>query len=198
MHRKRVLWTLLILAGIGGVTGFFSYRHHHRFKHLRTHEQGMVYRAAWLEPDALAEVIEKYQIRSVVNLCDPGEMGEDRWTGERRTVTNAGARLIELPMTLSTDASHPDIRKHLEVMNNPDNYPMLVHCQHGVTRTAKFLAIYDIVYRGKTGETSLSEQPLFGRNRHNVNIRAFVKSFEGSHRKLYPTATADRLSILRN
>jgi len=198
MHRHRVRWTLLALAIAACAAGGFLYRQHHRYKHFRAHEEGMVYRSAWLEPDALQAVIEKHQIRAVVNLCRPGEMGEDRWVGERRAVTDAGARLIELPMTVSTEASHPEIAKHLAVMSNPDNYPMLVHCQHGVTRTAKFLAIYDIVYRKQTGSESLAAQPLFGREQHNVNVRAFVKNFEKDHRKLYPTASAERLSILRN
>jgi protein tyrosine/serine phosphatase len=198
MHRHRVRWTLLALAIAACTAGGFLYRQHKRYKHFRVHDEGMVYRSAWLEPDALQTVIEKYQIRTVVNLCNPGEMGEDRWVGEREAVTNAGARLIELPMTLKTEASDPEIAKHLAVMNDPDNYPMLVHCQHGVTRTAKFLAIYDIVYRNKTGEESLAAQPLFGREQYNVNVRAFVTNFERDHRKLYPTASSERLSILRN
>jgi protein tyrosine/serine phosphatase len=198
MHRNRVRWTLLALAITACIAGGILYRQHQRYKHFRVHDEGMVYRSAWLEPDALANVIEEHQIRTVVNLCAPGEMGEDRWVKERAAVTNAGARLIELPMTLSTDASDPEIARHLAVMNDPDNYPMLVHCQHGVTRTAKFLAIYDIVYRKQTADESLAAQPLFGRDRHNVNVRAFVKNFERDYRTLYPTASAGRLSVLRN
>jgi protein tyrosine phosphatase len=195
--RKRTLWTLLLVCTTAGAAVGFLYHQHKRYKHLHVHEKGMVYRSAWLEPDAMQEVIEKYQIRTVVNLCAPGEMGVERWGAERAAVTNSGARLIELQMTLSTDASDPLISRHLAVLNNPDNYPLLVHCQHGVTRTAKFLAIYDIVYRRQTGEQSLAAQPLFGRDQHNVNIRAFVKDFEKKRRELYPTARADRLSTLR-
>ncbi|MCH8829776.1 MAG: dual specificity protein phosphatase family protein, partial [Planctomycetes bacterium] len=172
-------------------------RHHRRYKHLVAHEEGMMYRSAWLEPDALAEVIEKYQIRTVVNLCNPGEMGEERWVKEREAVTNSGARLIELSMPLSVDPSDPQIARQIAVLNSVDNYPMLVHCQHGVTRTAKFLAIYDIIYRGKTADESLTAQPLFGRKEHNVNVRAFVNNFEKEHRRLYPAATAERLKVLR-
>lgn len=198
MHRNRARWTLLALAITACIAAGILYRRHQRYKHFRVHEEGMVYRSAWLEPDAMQEIIEKYQIRAVVNLCAPGEMGEDRWVQEREAVKNAGARLIELPMTLGTNASDPEIAKHLAVMNNPDNYPMLVHCQHGVTRTAKFLAIYDIVYCKRTARESLAAQPLFGRDRQNVNVRAFVKNFERDYHRLYPTASAERLSVLRN
>ncbi|GAB4150175.1 MAG: hypothetical protein Tsb009_24850 [Planctomycetaceae bacterium] len=198
MFRNYRYWILaLVLSGVG-ISTFLLVRHHKRYKHLAVHEEGMMYRSAWLEPDAMSEVIEKYQIRTVVNLCNPGEMGEDRWIQERQAVTNAGARLIEIPMPLTIDATDPIVAKHIEVLNDPNNYPMLVHCQHGVTRTAKFLTIYDILYRGKSAEDSLAAQPLFGRKDHNVNVRAFVKNFEKEHKTLFPTATAERLKPLRN
>ena len=197
MFRKYRIWILMTVLIGSGLATFFLVHHHRRYKHLAVHEEGMMYRSAWLEPDALSEVIEKYQIRAVVNLCNPGEMGEARWEEERKAVTNAGSRLIELPMPLTVDASDPLVARHIEVLNDPNNYPMLVHCQHGVTRTAKFLTIYDILYRGKTAKNSLAAQPLFGRKDHNVNVRAFVKNFEDKHRTLYPTATAERHSVLR-
>ncbi|MEX2288114.1 MAG: hypothetical protein WD648_13550 [Planctomycetaceae bacterium] len=191
------LWVVVaFVLAAAALTGGWQYRQHQRYKHLVVHQPGMVYRSAWLEPDVLSDVIETYQIRAVINLCKPGEMGEQRWIDERHAVANAGARLIELEMPTSVDPADPAIEKHLQVMSDPDNYPMLVHCQHGVTRTAKHLAIYDIVFRGLTGDQSLAAQPKFGRDDHNVNVRAFVRSFEQQRHKLYPTAYADNLKIL--
>lgn len=196
MFRKPRFWILTTLLVCVSVAGWSVYQHR-RFKHWAVHEEGMMYRSAWLEPDVLDEVIEEHQIRSVVNLCNPGEMGDERWVKQRLAVKNAGAKLIELPMPLTVDSADPQIAKHLEVLNNPDNYPMLVHCQHGVTRTAKFLSIYDIAYRGQTAEKSLSAQPLFGRKQQNKHVQAFVKDFETKHKTLYPTASAERLKVLR-
>lgn len=190
-----ILFTLAVLVAMGG--GYW-YRHHSRYNHVAVHEPGMMYRSAWVEPDVMSELIEKWQIRTVVNLCAPGEMGEHRWAVERETVRNAGARLLELPMPNTIDATDPGIRPHLAALSNPDNYPMLVHCQHGVTRTSKFLAIYDICFRGKTAAESLTAQPLFGRDEHNVNVQAFCREFEKTHPGLYPDATASRLDVLRN
>ena len=190
--------TLLVsLAVAAAVFGGYAYRTHQRYKHVAVHEPGMVFRSAWLEPDVLAELISKHQIRSVVNLCAPGEMGEHRWAVERETVRNAGARLLELSMTSSIDPTDPGIQPHLEALADPDNYPMLVHCQHGVTRTSKFLAIYDICFRGKTAEETLAFQPLFGREQHNVNVQAFCREFEKRYAELYPQASAGRIDVLR-
>lgn len=197
MFKSRRSLILLILLATTALGGGLAYRHHHRYKHFAIHEPGMVYRSAWVEPDVMSELIETHQFRSVINLCEPGEMGEQRWVEERAAVNNAGARLIELPMPNTVDVNDPQIAKHIAVLGNPDNYPMLVHCQHGVTRTAKLLAIYDIVYRGQTADQSLSAMPLFGRDDHNVNVNAFVKSFAKQHHDLHPTASAAQLDVLR-
>lgn len=65
-----------------------------------------------------------------------------------------------------------------------------------MTRTAQFLAIYDILFRGLSVEDSLSAMPLFGREEHNVHIWAFARSFEESHRQLYPRGCPDALGVL--
>ncbi|VAX39012.1 hypothetical protein MNBD_PLANCTO02-715 [hydrothermal vent metagenome] len=182
---------------IASATFWLGYRHHQKYKHLAVHQAGMMYRSAWVEPETFSELIERFQIRTVVNLCNPGEMGEERWEKQRAAVTNAGAKLMELPMPTTVNANDPLVAKHIELLNNPDNYPMLVHCQHGVTRTAKFIAIYDIIYQGKTAKESLDAQPLFGRDQHNVNITAFANDFEKKHKNLYPTASAEKLNVLK-
>ena len=64
-------------------------------------------------------------------------------------------------------------------MANPDNYPMLVHCQHGVTRTSMFLTAYDVIYRHKTAERVAGRAAdVRPRPRADVHVHAFAKNFE--------------------
>jgi len=197
MFRRRRNWILLALAAAILIPSALWYRQHQRYKHFAVHDPGMMYRAAWLEPDAIAELIETHQIRTVVNLCKPGEMGEERWHDEHEAVTNAGATLAMEPLSTSVEADDPSVSRAIALLRNPNNYPMLVHCQHGVTRTAKFLLIYDVLFRKMTAEQSLQSQPLLGRDEHNVNVRAFAREFERRHGELYPFASADDLKVLR-
>ena len=190
MTRRTTALCLSVAAAVACACGAYAYHHHHRYKHLAVHDPGVVYRSAWLEPDALAEVIEQHDIRAVVNLCAPGETGEPRWAAERATVAGCGATLIEVEMPLSVDPADPAIERHLAVLADPGNYPMLVHCRHGVTRTAKLLAMYDIALGGRTAEQTLAAQPTFGRDEHNAHVTAFVREFERSHKTLYPRVTA--------
>ncbi|MEM9703012.1 MAG: hypothetical protein AAF907_11285 [Planctomycetota bacterium] len=199
MSRPTLLLSLSLVAVSGAAAGGYAYHHHHKYKHVATHEPGMMYRSAWCEPEVMSELVERWQIRSVVNLCRPNEMEDIKpgiWEGERIAVTNAGAQLLELDMPLTVDPADPRLAVHMDALKNPDNYPMLVHCQHGVTRTAKFLAMYDIVMKGKTAEESLKAQPLFGRDQQNVHVAAFAKQFEDAHKSLYPRIGAANLDVL--
>ncbi len=198
MSRRTVLLSLAVLLLGGAAAGGYAYQQHHKYKHVATHDPGKVYRSGWCEPEVMSELVERWQIRSVVNLCAPGEMGEARWQGERDAVTNAGARLLELSMPLTIDPADEELQTHMDALADPNNYPMLVHCQHGVTRTAKFLAMYDIVMKNQTAEQSLDAQPLFGRDRQNVNVTAFAKQFEKSHDSLYPRVSEANLDPLRD
>lgn len=197
MIAKKRTWMWVAVAMAIAVVAALTYREHKRFKHLATHDPGVVFRSAWLDGDALREVIEKYQIRTVLNLCEPDELGREKCLDERKAVHASGARLVEMPMPASTlDPSDPAIEPFVNLLANPVNYPLLVHCQHGVTRTAKVLVMYDILFRGMTAEQSIAGMPLFGREAYPVSVRAFAKNFESQHRQLYPQ-TAGKLDILR-
>ena len=190
---KWIWWSLALSVALGGA---FAYREHKRYKHLAIHDPGMVYRSAWLDPDVFAELIERHQIRAVLNLCEPDELGAQKCIDQRQAVRGAGARLIELPMPATIDPADPAIAEFVKVLSNPDNYPLLVHCQHGVTRTAKVLAMYDILFRRMTAEQSLSAMPLFGRDSYSVAVRAFARNFEERRAELFPQI-AGKLDVLR-
>jgi hypothetical protein len=179
-----------------GVVAAAGYRYHKRYRHLAVHDAGMVYRSGWVDADVFAELIDKYQIRTVINLCNPNEMGAQRCVDQRKAVIGSGAALLEWPMPATVDAADPDIARYVKVLSDPASYPILVHCQHGVTRTAKLLTMYDILFRGMTADESLAAMPLFGRDSYNVSVRAFARSFEKEHAKLYPQV-ARRLDVLR-
>lgn len=190
---RAIALVVLALACVGGA---LWYRHLRRYRHFAVHHHGHVYRSGWLKPDVLADVIEDYQIRTVVNLCSHTEMTPDDWRNEREVVAKNGAELVEIQMPVMTRLDDDVIRKFVALLGDPDRYPMLVHCQHGVTRTDKLLVIYDIAYRGRTADESLNAMPLFGRDEHNVHVQAFARQFEKQYRKLYPKARPQKLSQL--
>src|SRR5262249_7596703 len=110
------------------------------------------------------------------------------------------AQLLEKTMPRTVQAEDPVIDDFVAVLQDPNNYPILVHCQHGVTRTAKLLAIYDILFRHMSAKESIERMPRFGRSDtsdYSVAVKAFAASVEKQHAQ----KSADlekKLDILRD
>ena len=58
MSRKLQLSIVALFLAVVAGTGGWIYYQQHRFKHFAVHEPGMVYRSAWLAPDALVVIEE--------------------------------------------------------------------------------------------------------------------------------------------
>ena len=172
-HLRRVL----IVMMISGVLGGYAYRQHHRYKHFAVHEPGKLYRCGWVEADVMQELVQTYRVKTVLNLCRPGEMGPTRADEERRAVESAGAKLIELSLPDTADPYDPQIEPHKSVLLDPANYPMIIHCQHGVNRTARTIAMYEVLVHRADGEVAVQQMPRFGRRKYEPLEYEFARNF---------------------
>lgn len=174
-------WIVVVVAILAMGAGGWAYRQNHRYKHVAIHDPGKVIRCAWVAPDVMAELVTKHHAKAVLNLCRPGEMGPDRAREEREAVEGAGAKLYELSLPDIDDPSSPEIAPHIAILKDPANYPLIVHCQHGFNRTGRVLTMYDVMFRGKTGEEALAAMPLFGRHDYAPLEHAFARNFDAFH-----------------
>lgn len=173
----QVKLVLMVAVLALGVASGYIYQQHLRYRHFAVHDPGQMYRSAWVSPDVMRELIERYKIRTVVNLCTPGETGECNWELERVVVRRAGARFLELPLPRDLNYERLAITPHLAVLQDSDNYPILVHCNDGLERTSLFITLYDMTVRGITAEKSLETQPLFGQTKQSERVREFCRRF---------------------
>lgn len=178
---RRILIGLALLIGLV-LTGL-GYRQHHRYKHFAVHEPGKVYRCGWVEADVMGELVRKFHINTVVNLCRPGEMGPTRVLEERKAVEAAGGKLIELSMPDTADPYDPRIEPHKAVLQDPANYPMIIHCQHGVNRTARTIAMYEVLLHQADGEAAIHHMPRFGRRKYEPLEFEFARNFTDAYRE---------------
>jgi hypothetical protein len=180
--RSKLTWvlTLLAITIAGGSVAWYRYD---RYKRFAVHEPGKVYRSSWLEADAVGELVAHYKIRTVLNLCDPGEK-RARIDAERAAVEAAGGRVVELvyPANDTWHTQDPVFDETEKLLADPATYPILVHCYHGRERTVKALAIYDIHYRGMTAQESLSVMPVW-RGGHPWPIITFAFNYETKERQ---------------
>lgn len=53
------------------------------------------------------------------------------------------------------------VQKFLNIMDDPKNYPVLIHCHHGVGRSRLFSSIYRSEYENFTNEDARENARLF-------------------------------------
>ncbi len=163
-----------VLAGTGGARW-----HHNHFvpRHLRTVDPDVLYRCAWPTADQLDTVVARYGIRTVVNLCLPGEeisTQDGNWEREAEQCRRLGITLVHLPLPGNTPPDAEQAAAWLRLFESPDRLPVLVHCAQGVIRTNGLVAVYRIGVQGRDNRTVLHSLPDFGHDlfsvkRHGLN-----------------------------
>lgn len=181
------VWIAFLCVCLGGVL----YHQHHRYKHFAVHEDGRMIRSGWVEPDVVEELARKYKIQTIVNLCDGGEKLH-RIEAEREAAEAAGAKLVELefPANDTWTTNYASVAEFEKLIEDPNAFPMWIHCWHGKERTVKALAIYDIRKRGMTANDSLDRMPLFG-TEHPWPIVVFAHNYETLHDHRLAQGTED-------
>jgi len=139
-------------------------RHRNGPKHLRTVTSGVLYRSGQLTPEQLEDVVSRYGVRTVVNLRSENERTRGDWYAREVGQTDAlGVRLVDLPMDTGYPPSDAVLAGWLEVLDDPDAAPILVHCEYGVIRTGIMVAVYEIERLGASNAEALRRIDRFGR-----------------------------------
>jgi len=157
MKKKKMIIALAVVALVLVGVGKYVYDLHinHNFK---TITEGKVYKSGVIPPDELEDYIKKYHIKSVIDLRFPGTMDSinnpeipEELVAEKIAIEkikgvhyfNNGSDQIP---------SEKALQSFFKIMDNKDNYPVLIHCYHGIGRAQLFSALYRIEYEGFTGE----------------------------------------------
>ncbi len=114
---------------------------------------GVLYRSGQLLPEQLAEVIETYQLKTIVNFQLPGDEVEQ----ERQLVESRGLEFLHLPMPGDGFGRESQFREVLEVLQDPSRRPILVHCARGTCRTGSLVALYRMEVQGWTPDDVAAE-----------------------------------------
>lgn len=152
--KKRITIIFLIIAI--SIAGFVFYQKKVRYN-LVTISENKVYNSGVVAPDQLPEFLKSHKIKSVIDLRDGEEQTElnpetkKQVGAEENAISKiSGVKYFNLP----TDQIPQDstVQKFLKIMDNPENYPVLIHCHHGVGRSRLFSSIYRIEYENFSNE----------------------------------------------
>lgn len=145
---KKIVILLVIIAIL--ISGFVYYQKKIHFN-LVTISQNKVYNSGTVSPDKLPEFLNDHKIKTVIDLRDGEEQTElnpetKKEVGAEENAINkiSGVNYFNLPTDQIPQDSTVD--KFLKIMDNKANYPVLIHCHHGVGRSRLFSSIYRIEY----------------------------------------------------
>jgi protein tyrosine/serine phosphatase len=112
--------------------------------------EGRLYRSGAMRPDRLARKVREHGIRAVIDLRSARPEVER----EKAALAEIGVKHFHLP---SKQLPRPEtVDAVLALLDQPENQPALIHCNHGVRRAAQFEAIYRIEYQRWPNERALS------------------------------------------
>lgn len=131
-----------------------------------------LYRGAQPQPGGLRRLAEM-NINTVVNL---------RGTSKRTKADEAEAsalslRYFNVPLPTWGRPKDSDVLRILEIITNPENGRVFVHCKDGVDRTGVIVALYRIKVESWTAESALAEAKRSGMRGRQIWMRDYIEDY---------------------
>ena len=164
--KKKIGFLLLIIVLIFVGKYVYDMNINHNFE---TITEGKVYKSGVIPPKEIADYVKKYNIKSIVDLRYPGtqDLVNNPEIPAELTAEKEAVAKIKGVNYFNNGSDQVPKQKNLDaffkIMDNKDNYPVLIHCYHGTGRAELYSAIYRIEYENFSNESA--------RN----NVRTFVK-----------------------
>jgi protein tyrosine/serine phosphatase len=157
--KKKIGICVLVIVLIAAGKYVYDMHINHNFE---TITEGKVYKSGVIPPDEIEDYVKKHNIKSIVDLRFPGT-GDDvnnpeipaELTAEREAVAKIpGLKYFNNGSDQVPKQENLDI--FFKIMDDESNYPVLIHCYHGVGRAEMYSALYRIEYENWSNEDARS------------------------------------------
>jgi protein tyrosine/serine phosphatase len=151
---------------IGGPLAY-SWHRQQQFRNFRIVDDGRLYRSGQMSISALKRTIEEYDIRTVINF-ESTKRERPLDAEEEKFCLAHDIRYVRIrPREWWADANgvvpaQQPVDQFLKIMDDPNSYPVLIHCFAGMHRTGSYCAIYRMEYQGWTNAEALQELKQLG------------------------------------
>jgi len=162
-----LLGLLIVAMLIGAPWGYAEYRQAN-FRNFRTVQDGVLYRSGQLSMNGFKRVVHDHGIRTVITLRDasrPGEMPPDVAEENFCLLQDINHHRLPPRLWLGPDETVPaadNVRRFLEIIDDPKNHPVLIHCYAGSHRTGAYCAIYRMEYQRWSSADAIAEVKELG------------------------------------
>jgi tyrosine-protein phosphatase SIW14 len=171
---------LIVLLILGGPTAYAFVRQN-QMRNLKVVDNDVLYRSGQLTLRGLKQAIHDHGIKTVITLrpveagteleeayCHSQEINYYR-IAPKRWWANGGAIPAE-----------EGVNTFIKVMEDPANFPVLIHCMRGVHRTGAFCAVYRMEFQGWSNERAIQELRSCGYKEleDEFDILSFLEQFK--------------------
>ncbi|QDU61683.1 Tyrosine phosphatase family protein [Planctomycetes bacterium Pan216] len=172
LFRKPSVWIALALFVGVAVGAPVTYHKLLRWKKFRVVEQDILYRSGSLRPWQLRKAIDRYDIKTVYSLTHTRHLEEQEVCDEK------GVKRYFCYLPGDGVGSDDPYLRFLEVIEDPRNHPVLVHCSAGVQRTGGAVALYRILFNGWEADAAIEEMIDLGNKGRQTQIEQIKRIAE--------------------
>ncbi len=149
LRQKIIIALLILLVLLASLAGLIHWRMNYALTEVI---QGELYRSAEISPKGLARLASRHNIKTVIDLRthDSDKHSSRDIILEGEALASVGVSHINLSTGQTPEME--TVSMFLEILDDPNRRPVLIHCHHGIGRTGLFVALYLIEYAGYTKE----------------------------------------------
>jgi protein tyrosine phosphatase (PTP) superfamily phosphohydrolase (DUF442 family) len=185
IHRALVIALSLALLGAG--VYFLQFQTYH----LATVKAGVLYRDGNRGMREYTTAIRKVRPKVVVSLLDDNEMAdpdEPQFAKEEAFLKEHGIRLERIKVKLGGWPQGDDLQRFIDIVNDPKNQPVLVHCAQGVRRTGMFVAAYQCSVLKMSKDQARQSILKFGHGQRSIgDVEKFIDAYDPASRTMTKT-----------
>lgn len=203
--RLSVIVFLVLILGVAPIVLHrITYIHGKRFRVVTPDK---VYRSGQMTAEGFREAVARYKIRTIINVQDDYPNPDiqcsvftEETIKESELCRQLGVRMVFVAPNLISRRLVPEQRPQgidhfLSVMDDPDTYPVLIHCKAGLHRTGVLVALYRMEYEGWSSYRAMQELLAngFGRSKAtsaNDYIKQYVLTYRPGQRHPFDPSPA--------
>lgn len=123
----------------------------------------------------LAQLQKDTGVKTVINL----ESAADYINQEAKVTKSLGLTYYSVPFISYLPPKDADVNKVLSLLRDSNQFPVLIHCQHGEDRTGMIIGLYRVEVEGWTPAKAYQEMLAMGFTKELIPLDNYFKKRTG-------------------
>ncbi|MFM7149759.1 MAG: fused DSP-PTPase phosphatase/NAD kinase-like protein [Gemmataceae bacterium] len=173
-----------LVLGALGFPIYLGTKQQSNLRRFHAVREGVLYRSAQLSVPGIQKAVHDFGIRTMVNLRDGATIQDQE---EERYCQMKGIRFVRInPLKWEGGQGKAPVdaglKKFLEVMQDPQNHPVLLHCFRGVHRTGGYVAVYRMEMENWPIDQAVREMISLGYEQYeeHLDMKGYMEGFRKS------------------